>query len=253
VVIGIIAVLIAILLPAMMGARAQARAVKCESNVRQIVLACTMYASANHGRYPPNQFGNAPGRLWYDYERCGEYLTSSNLATGEVSGGAAVCPEDPDAQRSYAMNVWASSAVDPTVSKTAGVRGSMWSSNVPYGSQMILVAECWAIIGSQSTGWLTSEPFGWIGTTPGSRFGGAGGIVPISIPSIGAQANSELPYQRHRNRHGPGVGTEPRGRVSIGYADGHVEMKSDTDLVDPVSGKSTLDSLWSPLDPSINF
>jgi prepilin-type processing-associated H-X9-DG protein/prepilin-type N-terminal cleavage/methylation domain-containing protein len=52
VVIGIIAILIAILLPAVQGARRQARLVQCSSNLRQLVHACHMHAQ-EHGGYLP--------------------------------------------------------------------------------------------------------------------------------------------------------------------------------------------------------
>jgi prepilin-type processing-associated H-X9-DG protein len=52
VVIGIIAVLIAILLPALRVAREQAKTVQCLSNIRQIVSAIHQYANANGGRTP---------------------------------------------------------------------------------------------------------------------------------------------------------------------------------------------------------
>jgi len=53
VVIGIIAVLVGILLPALGRARAQARAVQCGSNLRQIGLALQIYATQNKGTFPP--------------------------------------------------------------------------------------------------------------------------------------------------------------------------------------------------------
>src|SRR5436190_22897255 len=52
IVIGIIAVLMAILLPAAERVRHQAYIDKCASNLRQIGLALQSYAQDNHGNYP---------------------------------------------------------------------------------------------------------------------------------------------------------------------------------------------------------
>lgn len=52
VVIGIIAVLIAILLPALNRARESGKRVQCLSNMRQLGLAMTMYQGENKGRFP---------------------------------------------------------------------------------------------------------------------------------------------------------------------------------------------------------
>jgi prepilin-type processing-associated H-X9-DG protein/prepilin-type N-terminal cleavage/methylation domain-containing protein len=52
VVIGIIALLIGLLLPALSTARQQAQAVDCLSNLRQMVIAVHSYADAYNGQYP---------------------------------------------------------------------------------------------------------------------------------------------------------------------------------------------------------
>jgi prepilin-type N-terminal cleavage/methylation domain-containing protein len=252
VVIGIIGTLIAILMPALVSVRAQALGVQCQSNLRQIVFALTAYSGDNGGKYPPNFSLPAPGQFWYDPERAGAYLGTRSANMAGVVGGVAICPEDLASQRSYAMNTWASSKVDTFMAASVGQLGTFWSSNVPNGSVMILVAEKWANTGSATAGWVTDEPFGYAGLTPGVRFGVGGGLSPlVSAGSMGT-ANCELPFIRHRNHGSPGISTQPMGRISIGYADGHIEMKSNDDLADSISGKSSLDSWWSPLDPTIN-
>src|SRR5687768_4537459 len=53
VVIGIIAVLIAILLPALQSARRAASAVQCSSNMKQLATGMIMYLQYSKGKHPP--------------------------------------------------------------------------------------------------------------------------------------------------------------------------------------------------------
>lgn len=77
VVMAIIAILAALLLPAVAAAKQKARRIACLNNLRQLSLACKMYADDNSGnlvscwpigfgRYPVNPYSWCPG--WVSYE-----------------------------------------------------------------------------------------------------------------------------------------------------------------------------------------
>jgi prepilin-type N-terminal cleavage/methylation domain-containing protein/prepilin-type processing-associated H-X9-DG protein len=128
VVIGIIAVLISLLLPSLAKARAQAMAINCQSNLRQIYAGFVMYANDNKGALVPNGgryifegqgVGGDPYtyRSWDYYMAAGHYLGGRTMPKTPIAGfsdisdvvdpavGAQVmaCPAqlDPDQQIPY--------------------------------------------------------------------------------------------------------------------------------------------------------
>jgi prepilin-type N-terminal cleavage/methylation domain-containing protein/prepilin-type processing-associated H-X9-DG protein len=106
VVIAIIAILAAMLLPALGLAKEKSKQVKCTSNLRQIGIATMMYASDNNGHMPLcNMFHDDPNKLWI------------RLVLPYVGGSHDVrsCPSDKKAAlrikrngTSYPINDWTS-------------------------------------------------------------------------------------------------------------------------------------------------
>lgn len=103
VVIGIIAVLIAILLPALNKARMAARTVTCASNMRQIGLAFHMYGTDNGGIIAPGSiyYASPPvSRNWDDYlsPYLGVQLTdaeaNSSSRPNRKFSNTLICPSD---------------------------------------------------------------------------------------------------------------------------------------------------------------
>lgn len=75
VVIAIIAVLAALLLPALSKAKAKAQGIQCLNNLRQVGLAWVMYTDDNNQRLPPNQPWNIEPtwvKGWLDFENISE-------------------------------------------------------------------------------------------------------------------------------------------------------------------------------------
>jgi prepilin-type N-terminal cleavage/methylation domain-containing protein len=69
VVIAIIAILAALLLPALSRAQEKARAIRCVSNMKQMILAFRLYAEDHNGFFVPNTYSGADGWLrgWLDF------------------------------------------------------------------------------------------------------------------------------------------------------------------------------------------
>src|SRR5438067_5343919 len=99
VVIGIIAVLIAVLLPALNRAREQAKITQCASNIRQLCASLINYAIENHGKFPPsgtffdpNNTSATPAGTaqnnWFDVDRIGRYLPRTVILGTDVQQGA---------------------------------------------------------------------------------------------------------------------------------------------------------------------
>ncbi len=130
VVIGIIAVLIAILLPALNKARAAANTTVCLSNQRQIVLAMSLYASNNRGSLPPyghfydTSYNEDPTSYWW-------MLTAKYAGGPNAYLGITVmrCPVERDAKRygTYGVNYGKTWNAPFTYSAVAGISNPLYA------------------------------------------------------------------------------------------------------------------------------
>ena len=103
VVIAIIAILAALLLPALSRAKEKALTIKCVSNMKQLQLCWLMYLDDNNDRCPPNNPGGFPGgppgsEAWI-YGDVRVDITTSNIQAGvlyryNTAPGVYVCPLD---------------------------------------------------------------------------------------------------------------------------------------------------------------
>src|SRR5436309_657919 len=93
VVIGIIAVLVALLMPAITRARKQAYRVVCMSNIRHVGLALLAYAEANRGAFPAPALGGGLYRMYP--EDWVHWQPGRDIRTNGIMPYLAVNPDSP--------------------------------------------------------------------------------------------------------------------------------------------------------------
>src|SRR5438552_3525260 len=103
VVIAIIAILAAMLLPALSRAKSKAVRIRCLNNIKQLQLCWIMYSDENSDICPPNNPGGVPGgppgsEAWI-YGNVGNDITTKNIEAGVLfkynkSAAIYVCPAD---------------------------------------------------------------------------------------------------------------------------------------------------------------
>ena len=142
VVVGIVALLVALLLPAMAGAREQAHRVACLANLRTLTCAWLMYAGDNDGRLCGATAGVAGRNGFHDWAAAGE--TEEALRAGVLwpylrSAGPYKCPNDAvNATHTYVINSWLDGEGPPAPGEAVAARTL---ARVHHGSETFVFLE----------------------------------------------------------------------------------------------------------------
>jgi prepilin-type processing-associated H-X9-DG protein len=265
-VIGILAILMALLLPSLIEARKAARTVQCASNLRQLTTALINYSVEWRGNFPPNS--NQIEQYWFNSGVLGRYIKSAiPMPDNTIAGGVLVCPSDLEgAIRSYSVNFFTSSYVSDNLKpllEGPNPPGKMFKSGAAPGSNLILAIEsfsAWEAPGHEPrdvpaepvVGYTTNAIVGFRSGTPAQRFGADGG-APFAGGRFGDTTVCQVAYFRHRNVKTVRLITDAFGRVNIGFADGHVATCRHDELADFSTGKSRYLAMWSPIDREIDI
>jgi len=157
VVIGIIALLIAILLPSLASARAQANTVKCASNLRQLGTVTQMYANENKG-WIPRDYNHGTQYLTGQYlyaEQYGKYFLKDFVSVGAQDTSATrdialkaqfarievyQCPVFPndEQQLDYVANGF---QISPQYYRTGRAQPTVNITQVKHGSEILYLTE----------------------------------------------------------------------------------------------------------------
>jgi len=110
VVIAVIAILAAMLMPALSRAKESGRKISCLNNLKQLSLATQLFVDDNGGHFPPRSSENAPFDRWPDklYDNYGRNVKML-LCPSETTDTPATEPDTTVADsspRSYIMNGW---------------------------------------------------------------------------------------------------------------------------------------------------
>jgi prepilin-type processing-associated H-X9-DG protein len=225
VVIAIIAVLAALLLPALSRAKAAAQAAKCRSNLRQIGLALTFYVS-DHMVYPPLNGYDADkaGDIikWHDYLNAA--LQSGPARKQAAAGFAGVfrCPTHrplPDFYSpSYGYNAWGAGGSGLEGSWAVPQSPGEWPRHLGLRDTSVKSPSQMIAIGDGYTAYRTAR------TSGGQMFTDPDGLL-VEHEVLGRGTSLESDFltnlvrpREARRRH--------QGRLNIVFCDGHVEAET---------------------------
>ena len=232
VVIAIIGVLISMLLPAIGGAKRQAKVILCASNQRQYAMGLIAWAAEDkEGKYPPNPvsgytdpryiwsfvYANAPVNEPDEHAYVGAFM--SFIANGDAS--ALWCPLDRVYKNYYEVNGWLHTPSYDDLGVTT------WQGQNSYLCGYLRYANAAALPGWMSHDWTHSGNDGAADNVPPLRPDNPyDAIVSDIVWSDSGYHNAHAEDPLVYLNNGEIVGLENAKDNNVAYSDGHVVTRS---------------------------
>ncbi|CAA6679904.1 MULTISPECIES: prepilin-type N-terminal cleavage/methylation domain-containing protein [unclassified Lentimonas] len=208
-VIAIVAILAAILIPAVGRVRENANQAKCVSNLRQLATAANMYAAENHGNFPAlnAETEDKPQVPWFTQLRKYIDIEDSNEPIELINCPASEHYMEVDGTRrvTHAYG-WNSKLIPDTRTKSNGTKPAPYKTlNVKRPSETIMIADAGQ---RYPSGW----GFGYFAISRSYNAATAESVLPDgSFTGYGASSSN------------PSFSTRHGGRGNAAFVDGHVE------------------------------
>jgi len=262
VVIGIIAILIGVLLPALSRARLSANTIACKSNLRQLVTATIMFTNEHGGFLPKAENNMGPVMLGWNAPQASRWEFAQDMASWEwavmkyvnKNRGVFICPSDSGQRVRHIWNDTSSTqnlgGEDPKLDNVVGSYRMNWSNESLGGSKNLGGGYNACIMTSPKlTQMKPAERAilfadGTNGFSDGGNFQGTQ-FQDLNYVSLKRSDSDQLdgtvniaqnnPYNIAFRRHSPYTGMWERmsqydrdqairkGRANYAYVDGHVE------------------------------